>query len=175
MEPNPCWKGYEPIGRKVKNGKGVPNCVPTRKKAKTIAGSKAKAIAGILYLEGCGHCHALLDPTAAGPSIFDSVKGKVQGKGNVRLVKIEASDEATALKRLGLEGKVTAQGGYPTLFRHEHGKTTYFLGGEPRSKDNLVAFFLNTKPKARATRTRRTTRTKSSPKHKTTSMFGKLF
>lgn len=26
---NPCWKGYEPIGMKNKNGKSVPNCVPT--------------------------------------------------------------------------------------------------------------------------------------------------
>ena len=25
-----CWKGYEAIGFKVKNGKKVPNCVPIR-------------------------------------------------------------------------------------------------------------------------------------------------
>jgi uncharacterized protein YajQ (UPF0234 family) len=25
---NPCWKGYEPVGTKKKNGKTVPNCVP---------------------------------------------------------------------------------------------------------------------------------------------------
>ena len=24
---NPCWKGYEPIGMKIKKGKKVPNCV----------------------------------------------------------------------------------------------------------------------------------------------------
>lgn len=24
----PCWKGYEMIGTKKKNGKTVPNCVP---------------------------------------------------------------------------------------------------------------------------------------------------
>lgn len=28
---NPCWKGYEPIGMKTKNGKKVPNCVPKKK------------------------------------------------------------------------------------------------------------------------------------------------
>jgi len=27
-----CWKGYEAIGMKKKNGKKVPNCVPKRKK-----------------------------------------------------------------------------------------------------------------------------------------------
>jgi hypothetical protein len=26
---NPCWKGYKPVGTKKKNGKTVPNCVPT--------------------------------------------------------------------------------------------------------------------------------------------------
>ena len=31
---NPCWKGYEAIGMKTKNGKKVPNCVPKNKKKK---------------------------------------------------------------------------------------------------------------------------------------------
>ena len=31
-ENKPCWKGYEQIGMKKKNGKDVPNCVPKRKK-----------------------------------------------------------------------------------------------------------------------------------------------
>jgi len=26
---NPCWDGYKPVGTKKKNGKTVPNCVPT--------------------------------------------------------------------------------------------------------------------------------------------------
>ena len=25
---NPCWKGYKPVGTKMKGGKEVPNCVP---------------------------------------------------------------------------------------------------------------------------------------------------
>ena len=25
---NPCWRGYKPVGTKVKNGREVPNCVP---------------------------------------------------------------------------------------------------------------------------------------------------
>ena len=29
MKNDPCWKGYEMIGKKKKNGKEVPNCVPT--------------------------------------------------------------------------------------------------------------------------------------------------
>jgi hypothetical protein len=27
-EKDPCWKGYEMVGKKKKNGKEVPNCVP---------------------------------------------------------------------------------------------------------------------------------------------------
>lgn len=27
---DPCWKGYEAIGTKKKNGKEVPNCVPVK-------------------------------------------------------------------------------------------------------------------------------------------------
>ena len=29
---DPCWTGYKHIGMKEKNGKTVPNCVPTTKK-----------------------------------------------------------------------------------------------------------------------------------------------
>ena len=28
---NPCWKGFEMVGKKMKNGKEVPNCVPKKK------------------------------------------------------------------------------------------------------------------------------------------------
>lgn len=29
---DPCWKGYEQVGMKKKNGEKVPNCVPEKKK-----------------------------------------------------------------------------------------------------------------------------------------------
>jgi hypothetical protein len=29
----PCWKGYEMIGTKMKNGRKVPNCVPMKKES----------------------------------------------------------------------------------------------------------------------------------------------
>ena len=31
-QEDPCWKGYEQLGTKNKNGKAVPNCVPEKKK-----------------------------------------------------------------------------------------------------------------------------------------------
>jgi len=27
---DPCWEGYEMVGKKKKNGKEVPNCVPKK-------------------------------------------------------------------------------------------------------------------------------------------------
>lgn len=30
MQNDPCWKGYEMVGKKKKNGKSVPNCVPVK-------------------------------------------------------------------------------------------------------------------------------------------------
>ena len=32
-QDDPCWKGYEQVGMKEKNGKQVPNCVPENKKS----------------------------------------------------------------------------------------------------------------------------------------------
>jgi hypothetical protein len=33
---NPCWKGYEMVGMKKKNGKEVPNCVPVKESTSII-------------------------------------------------------------------------------------------------------------------------------------------
>lgn len=30
MKDDPCWKGYEMIGMKMKDGRKVPNCVPVK-------------------------------------------------------------------------------------------------------------------------------------------------
>ena len=31
MKDDPCWKDYEMVGKKMKKGKEVPNCVPKKK------------------------------------------------------------------------------------------------------------------------------------------------
>jgi hypothetical protein len=36
---DPCWKGFEMVGMKKKDGKEVPNCVPKAKEAKAKARS----------------------------------------------------------------------------------------------------------------------------------------
>ncbi len=37
MKNDPCWKGYEMIGKKKKNGREVPNCVPVSEEEKKTA------------------------------------------------------------------------------------------------------------------------------------------
>ena len=39
---DPCWKGYEMIGKKNKNGKEVPNCVPVKEEIITERGADSK-------------------------------------------------------------------------------------------------------------------------------------
>ncbi|MFT2009676.1 hypothetical protein ACMA1I_13435 [Pontibacter sp. 13R65] len=38
---NPCWKGYEPVGMKEKDGKEVPNCVPNENSTKSSSKKKS--------------------------------------------------------------------------------------------------------------------------------------
>lgn len=38
----PCWKNYEMIGMKMKNGRKVPNCVPKKKKTTKKSTNKKK-------------------------------------------------------------------------------------------------------------------------------------
>jgi len=37
-EKDPCWKNYEQVGMKNKDGKKVPNCVPKKSEGKAKAG-----------------------------------------------------------------------------------------------------------------------------------------
>ena len=43
MKNDPCWKGYEMVGKKNKGGKQVPNCVPVKKDAEHGEGDVATA------------------------------------------------------------------------------------------------------------------------------------
>ena len=43
MKNDPCWKGYEAVGMKTKNGRKVPNCVPVKKDAEHGEGDIATA------------------------------------------------------------------------------------------------------------------------------------
>jgi len=49
---DPCWKGYEMIGMKKKNGKEVPNCVPVDEGGKKALASKARAVKADVGVRG---------------------------------------------------------------------------------------------------------------------------
>ena len=72
---NPCWKGYEMIGTKEKNGREVPNCVP-----------KNESIEGVIYEDE----HGVVESTK-----YDSndilTEAEYQGK-KVQLGKIMQGD-----------------------------------------------------------------------------------
>ena len=58
----PCWKGYEMVGMKKKNGKEVPNCVPkegveetAKKKDKEVEEAKKKGLDGKACWDGYYH------------------------------------------------------------------------------------------------------------------------
>ena len=52
INSNPCWKGYEPIGMKQKNGKSVPNCVKSEEVESTIE-SANEIVELISYIKEC--------------------------------------------------------------------------------------------------------------------------
>jgi Domain of unknown function (DUF6321) len=39
---DPCWKGYEMVGKKMKDGKEVPNCVPVKEDTLLERGADSK-------------------------------------------------------------------------------------------------------------------------------------
>lgn len=64
---NPCWTGYEPVGTKVKDGKTVPNCVPKKKKMKSIKEFRES-------LKECGCQNVIAEKSPADPEIEKWIK-----------------------------------------------------------------------------------------------------
>lgn len=62
-EENPCWEGYEMIGKKKKNGKEVPNCVPKSKAASVLDDFLKKEAAGVQVSPGSGGNYSMAPRT----------------------------------------------------------------------------------------------------------------
>jgi hypothetical protein len=74
---NPCWKGYEPIGTKKKNGRTVPNCVP---KEETVAEADTKFINSLNKLaqtQAQKNKHKVGDSVTVNSKFFGKQKGKI--------------------------------------------------------------------------------------------------
>lgn len=49
---DPCWSGYEMVGKKKKNGKEVPNCVPVKEESAAWQRKEGKSETGGLNRKG---------------------------------------------------------------------------------------------------------------------------
>ena len=78
MKDDPCWKGYEMVGTKDKNGKKVPNCVPVKEEKHSVLFKTNKSEPKISV--------AHYDSKETAHKFLDSVKSK-GGNGIVKTVK----------------------------------------------------------------------------------------
>jgi len=69
---DPCWKGYEMVGTKKKNGKEVPNCVP--KEETEVKEAKEYFLTGLDY-KGTKHTYK-----RRGPKMTDPIVVYIDGK-----------------------------------------------------------------------------------------------
>lgn len=112
---NPCWKGYKPVGTKMKNGRKVPNCVPVEQKEKLdesfIVGNNGLGVmytaadVGIKIKPGFEHHPDVLDvlenfmdgknPEDKG----DMARHGLKGMSIDQLKKVRSSDDASPRKK----------------------------------------------------------------------------
>ncbi len=99
----------------------------------------SKPVVGKLYMVGCGHCDALVEP-------WNEMKKNVGGKVMV-LNDIEA-DETHKLEELNDKhgANVEVQGGYPTIYKIKHGGNVEYYNGDRTSKE-LIRWATNKKQK----------------------------
>ena len=123
------------------------------------------ATVGKLYSDNCGFC---VDMASAWNQMETNITGKLtKFKNVVKFHNIEAATLNTDLPMLNetLEGeKVAEPQGFPTLFKHENGKVSYYQGArevEPMtkwvigSKKNVTKGGRDKKKRRRRTRARR--------------------
>lgn len=88
----------------------------------------SKTIVGKLYMVGCGHCDALVEP-------WNEMKKKVE-KTVMVAGDIEA-DETNKLAELNDKhgANVEVQGGYPTIYKIKNGGKVEYYNGERTAKE----------------------------------------
>lgn len=94
-QSKPCWKGYEMIGMKRKNGKRVPNCVPLKETWVIQGGRLVPVLIG-------GGPYKVYDSSPTCKSIINIESGKVE---NHCLTESEANKKQELLNRLYDEEK----------------------------------------------------------------------
>ena len=108
-DENPCWKGYEQIGMKTKNGKQVPNCVPIKEENLT---------------EGkVGSIYNMKKQIADGSFEPDNPEVLIRGFGRLPLKHIErkvAKDLAELSKRAQKGGEANFKGLLNLLTKNDY-------------------------------------------------------
>jgi thiol-disulfide isomerase/thioredoxin len=93
-----------------------------------------QTVVGKLYMIGCGHCDALIEP-------WDQMKKKIGGK--VMVVEDIESNQTKELEKLNKQhgSSVSVQGGYPTIFKIQNGGKVEYYNGE-RTTEKLASWAL---------------------------------
>jgi len=84
---NPCWKGYEPVGTKEKNGRTVSNCVPVDEAEHSIEDND-ELLEFLYYLKEQIETEVLTEATYKGKS----VKLNTPTSGDVKKFKVFVKD-----------------------------------------------------------------------------------
>jgi hypothetical protein len=93
-----------------------------------------QTVVGKLYMIGCGHCDALIEP-------WNQMKKKIGGK--VMVVEDIESNQTKKLEELNKQhgSGVSVQGGYPTIFKIQNGGKVEYYNGE-RTAEKLASWAL---------------------------------
>ena len=96
-----------------------------------------KTVVGKLYMVGCGHCDALVEPWK---QMKEKVEKKVMVAGDIEAAENHKLDELN--KQHG--SKVEVQGGYPTIYKIKRGGKVEYYNGE-RTASKLIGWALQGK------------------------------
>lgn len=106
----------------------------------TLESSKNKLVFGKLYASWCGHCVRLAE---IWPNIIDKINAS---RENLLELSIESENMESEIEKINgtilkdSPNKLALQEGYPTIFKIENGKLSYYNG--PREVDPMVAWCL---------------------------------
>lgn len=107
---DPCWKGYEMIGMKKKNGKKVPNCVPVKEETldEAAVDSKGhKSSTGGLTQKGRDHYNKTTGSNLKAPVTTPPSELKAGSKAANRR-------KSFCARMSGVEGPMKDEKGRPT-------------------------------------------------------------
>ena len=117
-----------------------------------------KTVVGKLYMVGCGHCDALVEPWK---QMKENVEKKVMVAGDIEAAENHKLDELN--KQYG--SKVEVQGGYPTIYKIKRGGKVEYYNGE-RTASKLIGWALQGKQSFRNKKSKKRHSRRHSRRHR---------